>query len=234
MSILRHRGQHADRFPVRTRAVPPDDTSPIENVFLLEDPVTKTLPALDPAPAPRALPGPGPGPGKVPPLRPAPVPRHRAAWVPAPHPAPRAPVRITEPAALAGEVAAKWPGLFTVPCGGCHRVWTRGGTASFQALYVYAGQAGWRKDTLGAWACPACQARSGWRAPNTPVLAGESPECALARDVAAHAADVPVLDTFQRALRRPRYHLNVAALEAATPAGAEITDEENALAGDAA
>jgi hypothetical protein len=34
--------------------------------------------------------------------------------------------------------------------------------------------------------------------------------------VAAQAADVPVLVTFEKALRRPRYYLNVSILEAVT------------------
>ncbi len=232
MSIFR-KGQHAELL-TETRPIPSDNTSPLPNCSLLEgpEPVTKTF--ASPIPAP--LPEPVQGPASLPPLpqrKPAPAPRHRLGWVPAPAPRMPAPVRITEPAALAAEIAATHPGIFALPCGTCHRVHARGGTASFRALYAEAGRAGWRKDTLGKWACPACQAKPGWRAPSIPALAGEYLEYALARDVAAHAAAEPLLDTFAHAQRKPRYYLNVSALATATPADIEDTDEETAMAGDA-
>ena len=259
MRIFRHSDQHADRLiETKPEAFPPDVTDRFSTVTLLEDkdPVTKTFPALEAAPAPRALPAPTPGPASVPPLRPAPPPRHsRTGWVPASTPAPKpeprrpAPIRITEPAKTAAEVAealkampeimARYPDgnipdIFTLPCGTCHRVHTRGGTSSFRDLYAEAERAGWRKDgsgggewddsgrnkfgMFGVWACPACQDQPGWWEPNPPVLAGEYLECALGRDVAAHAADGPALEAvtqaLTRALRRHRYYLNASALEA--------------------
>ena len=221
MSLRRSKGQHANRL-AETRPAPADDTNPIPNVSIVQDQATLTLPVTTgAAPAPRVLPAPGPA--SLPPL---PSGRHRAAWIPAPAPAPArppAPIRITEPAALAADIGAAHPGVFTLPCGSCWRVHTRGGTASFQAMYAFAGQAGWRKDTLGAWACPACQAKPGWRAPNTPAMTWECLEYALARNVAARAARVPVLMAFQQAQRFPRYYLNATALGALN---VNVLDEE--------
>lgn len=235
MSFFRNKEESADRLPARTRPVPPDDTSPLASVSLLEDPVTMTLPALGPIPARPALPAPAPGPASLPPL---PSGRHRAAWVPAKPPVPEpptprepAPVRITEPAALARDPDGRLPDLFTLRCGTCRRVHTTDGSNSFPALHAAAERAGWRKDNsggsekdnsgrsrFGVWACPACQAQPGWQAPNTPALCGEYLESALIRDVAAQASDVPVLDHLFQAQRYPRYFLDVNALEAATSA----------------
>jgi hypothetical protein len=218
---LTRRGQHHARLPVERQPNPPDDTRPLRQISLVQDKAAflaaeRARPPLAlPAPiyaSPRALPAPKPryGPASLPPLRPMPTPRRpRAAWVPpqATRPAPP-PIAITEPALLACP-GGRVPDALVLHCG-CHRVHTRGATASFQVLHAEAERAGWRRDMLGVWACPPCQEQSGWRAPRTPVLT--RPAQVLIEDVASQR--VPAWRWRQALKHAHRYLIDTKVLRA--------------------
>ena len=227
MKLIR-RGQPR-RVP--TRPAPPGRTQPITRIrsgLPGEHPAGDRLPftqtpvtALTPPPRPRAIPAPPPmppgwvppaltatlaSPSSAPPLRPTPPPaRPRAAWTP---PQPPSPPRITQPAVLAYP-GGRVPPELTLPCGGtCHRVHTRGASSSFPVLYAEAERAGWRQDLYGVWACPACQAKPGWRPGRTPVPRREHTLILATTNAAAPRW------RWRKALRTARIHLDARALKA--------------------